>query len=427
MPRKAHGLPRLPWTAWRRQLAGGPNDDRAAQRFLVDAEGEKLRAQALLALVDAAPGAIDELGPDRGLPLVCARLLRAMDCTTAVLSLVDFGRDTLEAVAGYDVSGVRTAVRGSRSLASDAMAARVIANREPLFAMPEPAERGDGAAVQADAGWLALPLVLGGESIGMIELLAGQRERRYTTAELVLAQGVCAAIAQAVAESQAFAKYRPSSGPPPGDDAGAGNHAVERTLIDVARRLAEGLEVGHCDVLVRHEVSGAVKVVAHYETEGDDGLPAWRVYGLGDVGARARAAAERRIATAHDDDLELTAEERAEMVARGQRAVMYVPIVVSDQVVGFLCAIERRHSRRFTHADEAFATRLADEAGVAVASARVIDRLDSDNRGLRLLLETGTAMASSVELHATLSTICERLVQTIGVAWSDIYDYHSGA
>ena len=89
------------------------------------------------------------------------------------------------------------------------------------------------------------------------------------------------------------------------------------------------------------------------------------------------------------------------MVARGQRAVMYVPIVVGDQVVGFLCAIERRHSRRFTQADEAFATRLADEAGVAVESARVVDRLDSRNRELRLLLETGAAIASSVDLRAT--------------------------
>ena len=91
---------------------------------------------------------------------------------------------------------------------------------------------------------------------------------------------------------------------------------------------------------MRHEVSGAVKVVAHYEVDDAGDLPAWRVYGLGDVGARARAAAERRVAAAHDDDLELTAEERAEMVARSQRAVMYVPIVVSDQVVGFLCAID---------------------------------------------------------------------------------------
>ena len=462
-------------------MAGGQRDEPSTERFLVDAGEEKLRAQALLALVDAAQGAIDEFGPDRGLPLVCARLLRAMDCTTAVLSLVDYARDTLESVAGYDLSGVRTAVCGSRSLAADAIAARVIANREPLFAAPEPpdtavAARHDVASAQNGGGWLTLPLVVGGESIGMIELLAGQRERRYTTAELVLAQGVCASIAHAVAESQAFAKYRPPAGPSPLDgggepdqvgrsrregesdqaagscrsnepgqtggavevlsrsepgaagdrrEVGIGRHAAERTLTDLARRLAEGLEVQQCDVLVRHEVSGAVKVVAHYEADDEAGLPAWRVYGLGDVGARARAAAERRIAAAHDDDLELTAEERAEMVARGQRAVMYVPIVVSEQVVGFLCAIERRHSRRFTHSDESFATRLADEAGVAVASARVIDRLDSHNRELRLLLETGSAMASNVDLHTTLATICERLVQTLGVAWSDVYDHHA--
>ncbi len=81
----------------------------------------------------------------------------------------------------------------------------------------------------------------------MIELLAGHRERRYTTAELVLAQGVCAIVTQAVADSRAFAKYLPAAGAVAdgGGAAGhaAGPHAAERTLVDIARRLAEGLEV----------------------------------------------------------------------------------------------------------------------------------------------------------------------------------------
>ena len=413
-------------------MAGRPRDERTAERFLVDVGEEKLRAQALLALVDAAPGAIDELGPDRGLPLICARLLRAMDCTTAVLSLVDFGRDTLESVVGYDVGGVRTAVRGSRTLAVDAVAARVIGNREPLFVAPDPdLARSPGPATPFEGGWLALPLVLRGDSIGMIELLAGHRERRYTTAELVLAQGVCAIASRAVADSQAFAKYLPPSSSAGADGGGlagrgAGPHAAERTLVDVARRLAEGLEVDHCDVLIRREASGAVKVVARYRADGEQGdAPAEQPYGLGDVGARARAAATRRIAAAHDDDLTLPAEERAEMVARGHRAVLYVPIVADDQVVGYLCAIERRHSRRFSKANEAFAAQLAAEAGVAVESARIIERLDSQNREQRLMLETGAAIASSVDLRATLSTIAERLVQTLGVAWSDVYDFHA--
>jgi len=415
-------------------MAGGTRDE-AAERFLVDVEQEKLRAQALLALVDAAPGAIDELGPDKALPLICARLLRAMDCTTAVLSLVDFARDTLESVAGFDVSGVRTAVRGSRSLSADPTAARVIGEREPLFATPDPIAADSSPALapaaQIEGGWLALPLLLQGESVGMIELLAGHRERRYTAGELVLAQGVCASIARAVAESSAFAKFRPAAASSSEGEGGAragvgGPRAAERTLVEIARRLAEGLEVQHCEVLIRQPTSGAVKVVARFRADDDEAAPpVEQAYGLGDVGARARAAAERRMATAHDDDLDMPAEERAEMVARGQRAVMYVPIVADDQVVGFLCAVEQRHSRRFTRSDEAFASRLADEAGVAVQSARAIDRLDSQNREQRLLLETGAAIASSADLRATLSTITERLVQTLGVAWSDIYDYHA--
>ncbi len=416
-------------------MAGSRHDEETAERFLVDVEQDKLRAQALLALVDAAPGAVDELGADRALPHICARLLRAMDCTTAVLSLVDFGHDTLESVAGFDVSGVRTAVRGSRPLADEPLAARVIANREPLFATPDPGAEQHlrkAPAAPLEGGWLALPLVVHGESVGMIELLAGRRERRYTTAELVLAQGVCVTIAQAVIDSQLFAGFRRA----PADAAVAGGvvageagpRAAERTLADIARRLAEGLEVEHCDVLIRQETSGAVKAVARYRTgdgDRDRSLGDDQIYGLGDVGARARAAAERRIATAHDDDLELPADERAEMIARGQRAVLYVPIVADDEVVGFLCAIERRHSRRFTKADETFAARLADEAGVAVQSARIIDSLDSQNREQRLLLETGAAIASAGDLRATLSTITERLVQTLGVAWSNVYDYHA--
>ncbi len=407
-------------------MAAGPRDEVSPERFLVDAGVEKLRSQSLTALADAARGAVDDLGPDRALPLICSRLLRAMDCTTAVLSLIDAARDSLVSVAGYDVSGVRTKVGGSRSLSGDAVVSRVVNGHEPLFSAGEPGGDDDGPEVvgQSETSSLALPLVLHGQSIGMIELLAGRKERTYTSAELILAQGVGAVIAQTMTESRGFAKYRHD--PLEREGAGKapdGRSTVERTLTDIAQRLTEGLEVQRCDVLIRQEVSGAVKVVARYDMGGDD--TPWQQYGLGDIGARARAAADRCVVYAHDDDLELPAEERAEMVARGQRAVMYVPIVAADEVVGFLCAVESRHSRRFTKADDSFATRLAGEAGVAVASARVVDQLHAQNQELRLLLETGAAIASSVDLRATLSTIAERLAQTLGVAWSNVYDYHA--
>ena len=57
-------------------MAGSRHDEETDERFLVDVDQEKLRAQALLSLVDAAPGAVDELGADRALSHICARLLR---------------------------------------------------------------------------------------------------------------------------------------------------------------------------------------------------------------------------------------------------------------------------------------------------------------------------------------------------------------
>ncbi|HMK93640.1 MAG TPA: GAF domain-containing protein, partial [Thermoleophilia bacterium] len=371
----------------------GPREDREAERFLIDVEHEKLRSHALLGLVDASDGVLDEAGPDQGLSVVCSRLLRAMDCTTAVLSLVDASSDQLVSVAGFDLSGVRTAVQGSRALSGDPNLARVVGRHEAFFATPGEPGGGNGAAApvtNAAGSWLALPLVLRGECLGVLELLAGFRERRYTAAEIALAQAVCGTVARGLFQSPSLALPAAAAcAAAPGEvllgGDGAARHEVERTLADLAGRLAAGLEVQQCDVLIRQAASGAAKVIAHHR-DGDGDDPAeWRTYGLSDIGSRAKAAAERRVVAAYDDDDALSADERAEMAARRLRAVLYVPIVDSDEVVGFLCAVETRHARRFTHADEAFAERLAAEVAVAVASARVVDRLHVQNQELRLL------------------------------------------
>ena len=411
----------------------GPREDQEVERFLIDVEHDKLRSHALLALVDTADGVLDEAGPDQGLSLVCSRLLRAMDCTTAVLSLVDPSSEQLVSVAGFDLGGVRTAVHGSRALSSDPNLARVVGRHEAFFATS--AAPGDGQCASAPVtnaagSWLALPLVLRGDCIGVLELLAGFRERRYTAAEIALAQAVCATVARGLSQSHslglptaATCRAEPAEALPNGD--GAARHEVDRTLADLTHRLATGLEVEQCDVLIRQAGSGAAKVIAHHRGGDGDDPADWRTIGLSDIGSRATAAAERRVVAAYDDDDALSADERAEMAARRLRAVLYVPIIESDEVVGFLCAIERRHARRFTHADEAFAERLAEEVAVAVASARVVDRLHVQNQELRLLLETSRAITTSMDLRDTLATIARRLVETMGVAWSNVYDLHA--
>ena len=411
----------------------GPHEESEAERFLIDAEREKLRSHALLGLVDAADGVLDDEGVEKGLAVVCARLLRAMDCTTAVLSLVDPSSDELVSVAGFDLSGVRTAVQGSRSLSADPNLARVVERHEASFAMPGESGGGErpGAPItQAVGGWLALPLVLHGRCVGVLELLAGFKERRYSAAEIALAQAICMTVARGLSQSTSLVLPADAGAVGPAVEAGGpdgadgGRREVERTLNELARRLAVGLEVEQCDVLIREAGSGAAKVIARYCDGDGSGGAEGLAYGLGDIGSRALAAAQRRVAAAYDDDDALAADERAEMAARRLRAVLYVPVVEDGEVVGFLSAVERRHARRFTRADEDFAERLAAEVAVAVASAWVVDRLHVQNQELRLLLETSRAITTSIDLRETLATIAQRLVETLGVAWSNVYDLH---
>ena len=398
----------------------------------LDVRDEKLRVQALVRLADAAETVLDRLPSDDAQAAICVALLKVMSATTAVISLVDQERGLLVPHAAFDVGGVRTRPEGTRPLVGDTGIERVVGEQVPQFLRPA-GERTDAPAASSPAqmphGWLALPLVDRGRTVGMLELMAGDGSRRYSTSELALAQRVAASLATALVAGGAVDAAQAAPAAPPATSAPVINGQAEfkRTLDDLARRLCEVVAVASCDVLVRQAPTGTLKVIAHHATGGDEQppVPQGRDYGLGETGARGRAIAMRQVTHVRDDDADLAAEERAEMATRGERAAMYTPIVSEDSVVGLLCAVETRVARRFTPAEEAFAQEIAWEAAVAVSSARIVEQLRDQNEELKLLLETGSAIASSVDLRETLSTITERLVKTLGVAWSDIYDYHS--
>ena len=394
----------------------------------------KLRVDALVMLADAAHAALVDLRPSDALSVVCSTLLKVMGCTTAVISLNDQTSRELVSVAGVDIGGVQTRVEGRRSLASHPTLERVLDEKTPLFVRPG---ESDGGAVGsppslAGGGWLALPLVVRGTGVGVVELFSGDSEHRYTVAELALAQRVCETIAAAASQAlsgaaalSAAAPAKASDEPPRADDSSG---EIARELHDLARRLAEGVGVSRVDILVRQSPTGVLKVVARYHVGETSSLAAQvDEFGLGETGARGVAIAEQRTTFARDDDSGLAPDERAEMAARGQRSAMYVPIISRDAVVGLLSAVEMRIARRFTPAEEAFAQQIAWEAAVAVSSARIVEQLRAQNREFSLLLASGAAIAESVDLPTTLSTIGRLLVETIGVAWCNIYDYDRAA
>ncbi len=228
-------------------MAGRPRDERTAERFLVDVEAEKLRAQALLALVDAAPGAIDELGPRQG-PAADLRSPAARHGLHDRGALAGRLRARHARVGGR-LRRERRAHRCARLTSPRRRRRRGPRDRQPRapvrHARPRP------LAARARRRRPVRRRLAGAAA------RAARRERRHDRAAR-RAPGaslhdcraragpgrLCAIVTQAVADSRAFAKYLPAAGAVAdgGGAAGhaAGPHAAERTLVDIARRLAEG-------------------------------------------------------------------------------------------------------------------------------------------------------------------------------------------
>jgi diguanylate cyclase (GGDEF)-like protein len=274
---------------------------------------------------------------------------------------------------------------------------------------------------------LTLPLVHEGGAVGVVELSARHELDEPGIAESVLATGICRRLAAAVHHGDSFDPLRtPGAGGAADVRKLAERLDVTAVLTELARHLVDEIGVTRCDILVRKADPNAFGVVARYSAVADPERTGSEMHvTLGDWGARAQAVSMQCAVTSYSDGRDLEPVQMAEMALLHQRATMTVPIVNDGEVAGLLSLVETRRDRRFTEAEIAVVEAAARSVSATIAKARQEEELKTQNEELRLLLEIGAAISSSMDLNVILSTITERLVATLGVAWSNIYDYHA--
>jgi len=272
---------------------------------------------------------------------------------------------------------------------------------------------------------LTLPLVHEGGIVGVVELAAARELEEPGVAESVLAKGICRRLAAAVHHGDSFDSLRTRAAGATADVRELAERLdVTAVLTELAHHLAAEIGVTRCDILVRKADPNAFGVVARYSAVADPERSGGEMHvTLGDWGARAQAVAMQCTVTSYRDGGDLEPVQMAEMALLHQRATMTVPIINDGEVAGLVNLIETRRDRRFTAAEIAVVEGAARSVSPTIARARQQEELKSQNEELRLLLEIGAAISSSMEPSVILSTITERLVTTLGVAWSNIYDY----
>ncbi len=134
---------------------------------------------------------------------------------------------------------------------------------------------------------------------------------------------------------------------------------------------------------------------------------------------RERRPWERSVA-----DLDLPEFNRGLMEHWGEKAVLCVPLVAGDAVIGALSLIEKERERRFSSDERDLLTLLAVPAAVAIQHVRLRRSWGEQRLRLQSLLATSRAMSSMVQVGPLLGTIAEVAGEALGAdeCSIDIYD-----
>jgi excisionase family DNA binding protein len=200
------------------------------------------RERELETLLETAIALVSELELPELLKEIARRLTRLIDCDFCAVSVFDERSQTIRMLADYDHSGRRLPDRDDYPLSLYPLTRRVL--EEQMAAVvnvsdpaADPAELAELLS-EGDKSLLMVPLVYGGRSIGLLELMDHLRERRYSVQELRICRAVAGQAAAALHNAQQFAAAGALS-----EEAGAVCGLLDRTAAEVGA-LGDAADVG---------------------------------------------------------------------------------------------------------------------------------------------------------------------------------------
>jgi excisionase family DNA binding protein len=233
------------------------------------------RERELETLVATAIAVSSQLDATALLREIARQMTTLMDAHLCVISDYEPTTRTVSVRAEYDDRGNRQQDAMQYTLSQFPMARRAIENHESITVNvsdphADPAEvaimRRDG-----DKCLLILPMVHQGQSIGLIEVLDHQRERKFSRQEMRLANAVAAQAAVALHNATVFAQLTRSD-----KDALALRHAIQAIAAGYATLHAQTSSAGVLQAAaeVSAQALGAISCVASCggESAGASGL-----------------------------------------------------------------------------------------------------------------------------------------------------------
>jgi excisionase family DNA binding protein len=226
------------------------------------------RERELDVLVDTSIALAGKLDLSELLLEIAMRMTSLLDCHFCAISEYDRQGDAVRTLAEYDHAGQRLPDASPYFLKDFPLTRRVLDEQITVVVNVDGSD-GDPAEVaelrrEGDRSLLMAPLVVQGQTIGLLEVIDQRRSREYSRQELRLAGAVAGQAAVAIQNAKLFAERRRSD-----EDIAALRHALRRLTEHVPLATGGGRRAdvlgavanGVCDAL------GAISCVASVSGE----------------------------------------------------------------------------------------------------------------------------------------------------------------
>jgi len=426
------------------------------------------RALGVLYLFDAAPHMVSEtdsmlltaIGRQIGVAVENARLFRdavherqvshtlldtakALSSTLRLDRLLERALDELQRVVPYDAASI-SMVRGERcwSIASRGLerislrgfaleerplVERVVRERGPVI-VPDVREEPDWSPVEgldSVRSWLGVPLTAKDEVIGVL-MMSSHHPFTYDEEAAWPAYAFAHQVALALENSRLYeqvqARLREATLIHSVTTALSYSLDLDQILPYVARSVCEVLNASGVEIYsLEEEVEGplqsaAVTVVADYGAhEGAEErrrLNIDQIGRLADLPAAVEALARRRPMQVRVDAPRMGPHLQDELKAHNAQAMLVLPMMVGDRVLGFAQVWESKTPRHFTEGEIAAGQMLIHQAAVTIDNARLVEALRQRTEELQARNEELDTFA-----HTVAHDLKNPLNSLIGWGW----------
>ncbi len=392
---------------------------------------EERRARELATLHEVTLDISQRLEMGDLLRSVVERAVQLMDASSGALYLFDAGRGDLELVVQYNLPGEYI---GKRLQLGEGLSGRVAQTRQPLFVddyrtYPGRSHQFADADFRAVAG---VPLLYGGEVLGVLTVLHGAEGRTFREADVTLLQSLANQAAVAIANARLFQETRRWS-------------EQLATLQELSRNLGTRLELRETLETLIH---GLARLIPHQGGEVclyDPGRQCFVAMAtLGEVARVASAetysltegytgwiARNRRpLLIADCTTFDEAKPKREEVLSSGRlRSFLGVPMVLGERMVGTIELISDQPGA-FTEEHLRLLTLVAGEAASAIDNARLYELTESRLRRrieqLVALRRVGQEMNTTLELEHNLQVLIEEAVRATPATHGHIAMYDAG-